>query len=369
MIGDAAGLGLLWGLGFVFLYRIPTLFDAPEKLPTAEPATSFSVIIPARNEAHNLPYLFASLEQQSVTPDEIIVVDDDSTDDTAGVAAGYGARVIHPGELPEGWLGKPHACFRGAQAASGENLVFLDADVRVEREGLARLFSTYSRLGGFLSVQPYHRMESAYERLSAFFAFILMSGIRAFTIFGRRLPPRGLFGPAVVCRRDDYFEIDGHRSVKGAVLEDVELGRRAASAGHALHCFAGRGSLSFRMYPGGLRELADGWTKNFGLGAASAGSFMILVVSAWMAGAGVAIRLLVMGSVIGTPPRLLLGLAAYLLYVCQIHWMQERIGNFGLTAAILYPITLTFFVVVFVRSLRLTWFKQAVRWKNREISV
>lgn len=362
-------LGLLWGLGFVFLYRIPTLREVPDTLRTAQRPPRFSVIIPARNEAHNLPSLFASLEQQSITPDEIIVVDDDSTDGTAGVAAGYRARVIHPGPLPEGWLGKPHACFRGAQAASGENLVFLDADVRFEEEGLSRLLSTYAHLGGFLSVQPYHRMENAYERLSAFFAFILMSGIRAFTIFGRRLPPRGLFGPAIVCRRDDYFSIDGHRSVKQEILEDVELGRRAASAGYELHCFAGRGSLSFRMYPGGLRELTDGWTKNFGLGAASAGPVMVLVVSAWMAGAGVAIRLAVVGSLMATPSWLLLGFAAYSAYVIQIHWMQERIGNFGLTAAIGYPITLLFFVVVFLRSLRLMWFKQAVRWKSRDILV
>jgi 4,4'-diaponeurosporenoate glycosyltransferase len=123
------------------------------------------------------------------------------------------------------------------------------------------------------------------------------------------------------------------------------------------------------MYPGGLRDLIDGWTKNFALGAASAGVVMVLLVTAWMAGAGVAIRLLVAGSLAGTPPRLLLGLAAYVLYVVQIHWMQIRIGNFGLASAVLYPFTLLFFVVIFVRSLQLTWLKQAVRWKGRDISV
>ena len=364
MIGDAIGLGILWLLGLVFLFRIPTLPEGPKSsLP------SFSLVIPARNEAGNIPLLFVSLEKQDVSAAEVIVVDDDSRDDTATIATRHGARVVKPGPLPAGWTGKNHACFCGAQAASAEVLVFLDADTRLEPGGLRRLLSAQAESGGFVSVQPYHRMETAYERLSAFFAFIVMGGIRAFTIFGRRMPPRGLFGPCIACPRTAYFAIDGHRAVKEAVLEDVELGRRAAEAGYDVRCFGGRGSVTFRMYPGGLRDLVDGWTKNFALGAASAGPIMILMVTAWMAGAGVAIRLLVVGSLAQTTPRLLLGFVSYLLYVGQIHWMQARIGNFGFLTAVLYPFNLLFFLVVFLRSLQLTWLKQTVRWKDRDIAV
>jgi 4,4'-diaponeurosporenoate glycosyltransferase len=66
---------------------------------------------------------------------------------------------------------------------------------------------------------------------------------------------------------------------------------------------------------------------------------------------------------------LLLGLVSYILYVVQINWMQTRIGNFGPLSAVLYPFMLLFFLVVFVRSLRLTWLKRSVRWKGREIRV
>ena len=363
-MGNAVGLGILWILGFLFLFRMPAL---PAAQGTRLP--SVSIIIPARDEAHNLPALFSSLEQQSLRPLEILVVDDHSEDETAQLSRARGARVVSPPPLPEGWLGKNHACWQGAGAARGELFVFLDADTRLEDDGLRRLIETQVRRGGFVSVQPYHHMEAAYERLSAFFAFIVMGSIRAFSIFGERLPPRGLFGPAIACRRADYFAIDGHRAVQGDVLEDVALGRIAAEAGYALNCFAGQGSISFRMYPGGLRELIDGWTKNFALGAAGTGVIMILLITAWMAGAGVAIRLLVAGSLAQTPPRLLLGLAAYLLYVVQIHSMQVRIGNFGFLSAVLYPFTLLFFIVIFVRSLQLTWLKQSVRWKGRDIAV
>ncbi|MFP4373781.1 MAG: glycosyltransferase [Spirochaetaceae bacterium] len=364
MIGDAVGLGILWFLGFLFFFRIPVL---PAASGRAIPRVS--IVVPARNEALTLPHLLTSLEHQSLRPFETIVVDDHSEDETARIAAAHGARVVSPPPLPEGWLGKSHACWQGARAARGDIIIFLDADTRIEDDGLRRLAEALTLRGGFVSVQPYHRMEAAYERLSLFFAFIVMGGVQAFTILGERLPPRGLFGPAIACRRRDYFAIDGHRAVRADVLEDVELGRRAAKAGYALSCFAGRGTISFRMYPGGLRDLVDGWTKNFALGAAGTGIAMILIVTAWMAGAGVAIRLLVAGSLAQTPPRLLLGLAAYLIYVAQIHWMQVRIGNFGFLSAVLYPFTLLFFVVVFVRSLQLTWLKQTVRWKGRDIKV
>jgi 4,4'-diaponeurosporenoate glycosyltransferase len=364
LIGDAVGLGILWLLGFVFLFRVPTL---PESRDLEPPAVS--VVIPARNEEHNLPRLLASLDRQQLRPEEILVVDDGSTDRTPRIARDYGARVIAPGPVPAGWLGKNHACWQGAKAARSAILVFVDADTWFADDGLGRLVAAQLAEGGFVSVQPYHHMETAYERLSAFFAFVVMGGIRAFTILGDRLPPQGLFGPAIACTRENYFAVDGHRAVRAEVLEDVELGRRAREAGYHIRGYGGRGAISFRMYPGGLGDLVDGWTKNFALGAASAGTVMILLVTAWMAGAGVAIRLLVMGSLSQVPPRLLLGLVSYMLYVVQINWMQTRIGNFGPVSAVLYPFTLLFFLVVFARSLRLTWLKRSVRWKGRDISV
>ncbi len=104
-----------------------------------ESMPSLSVIIPARNEAHNLPTLLGSLAAQSVRPCEILVVDDGSTDRTAEVARELGARVIASEPLPEGWRGKTWACHQGAQAATGELLCFVDADTWFEPGGLARI--------------------------------------------------------------------------------------------------------------------------------------------------------------------------------------------------------------------------------------
>ena len=89
---------------------------------------NLSIIIPARNEEQNLPVLLCSINAQTVKPPEVIVVDDGSTDRTAEVAREFGAAVIASKPLPDGWRGKTWACQQGAQAATGDLLLFLDAD-------------------------------------------------------------------------------------------------------------------------------------------------------------------------------------------------------------------------------------------------
>ena len=104
----------LTGLGFILTGICLGLWSrlggvVGRGIGTGEGSPSVSVIIPARNEAHNLPRLLASLTCQKQGPLEIIVVDDGSTDGTADVARVHGAKVVNPGSLPDGWRGKPWA--------------------------------------------------------------------------------------------------------------------------------------------------------------------------------------------------------------------------------------------------------------------
>ena len=93
------------------------------------PLPMLSIIVPARNEAHNLVHLLPSLQKLRYPgPMEVIVVDDNSTDGTSFVARAYGAKALCLNHLPDGWKGKPNACHRGARAAQGQWLLFTDAD-------------------------------------------------------------------------------------------------------------------------------------------------------------------------------------------------------------------------------------------------
>jgi 4,4'-diaponeurosporenoate glycosyltransferase len=346
----------IWALAFVFIGRlreIPPATGASEALPRV------SVVIPARNEEANLPNLLKSLANQTLPPHEVIVVDDESDDRTAEVAARHGATVCHPMETEADWLGKPRACWTGAQRASGRVLAFLDADAMLEPDGLSRLVATQQRSGGLVSVQPYHAMQRPYERLSAFFNIVLMAAVRSFTILGRRCRPQGSFGPCLVCSAEDYRRTGGHSLVKYEVLEDVALGRAMAERGVPLHNFAGRGSVHFRMYPGGIREVANGWTKNFARGAMTTAPFLLALIATWIAGSGLALRLAIDGPAVGP--------IFYAAYVAQLWWILRKIGNFSVATAILYPIPLLFFVLVFLRSLYVTLIRRRVTWKGRSI--
>ena len=255
-----------WLFGFYFLWRVPRLESSSEKKINAD---HLSIIIPARNEEKNLKRLLESLTRQSVKAGEIIVIDDHSEDATSDIAIEAGSLLIRSKPLPEGWVGKPWACWQGALQAKGEILLFLDADTYLESDGIHRLLLNFyqKQRGGLLSVQPYHQMKKWYERLAAFFNIITVSGMNAFTLLGGRIKPIGAFGPCNICLKKDYFNIGGHEMVRGDILESIGLGKAFIEKGLPVHCYGGLDAISFRMYPEGFNSLLEGFSKGFGLGA------------------------------------------------------------------------------------------------------
>ena len=359
---------VLWATGFLLLPRLRRCeFNADHA--TACPV---SVVIPARNEEQNLPRLLRSLANQAIQPREIIVVDDGSTDRTAEVAREFGAVVVSSKPLPDGWRGKTWACHQGAQAASGELLLFVDADTWFEPAGLGKVISAWQsrfvvqpsgcepglgRLkpalqavaGGTLSVGPFHAVERAYEDLSLFFNVNMTVG----TV------PDGLFGQMLLVNRDSYQRVGGHEAVRGRTLENFFLAQEFRAAGIPTRSLTGRGIVSFRMYPNGMRELIEGWTKGFASGAGQTPRRVLLLVIAWMIG----LMLAPIGWLV-TSGSAAWG-AVYLLCAAQVWWLSRQIGGFRWFTALLYPVPLIFFFAIFARS-ALRSGKQ-VTWKGRAI--
>ena len=234
-----------WSAGFLVLSRLRQC--AGSAAGKSVPAGRLSIIIPARNEEKNLPILLQSLARQSVHPGEIIVVDDASTDRTAEVAQQGGARVIRSLPLPEGWRGKTWACQQGAQAATGQFFLFLDADTWFETEGLRRVLAEFLTGGGVLSVAPYHAVRDFHEQFSAVFNLVMLAGTGAFTVLGNRYPQRGLLGQFLLIERAVYERAGGHEAVKGRILENFWLAKQLRTTGVPLHCCSGRGVFSFRI--------------------------------------------------------------------------------------------------------------------------
>ena len=277
--------------------------------------------------------------------------------------------MIESAPLPEGWLGKPWACWQGARRAAGELLLFLDADTFMEPGGLEKILAAYLRRGGLLSIWPYHRMRRPYERLSALFNVIIMASIGSFTIRGRKGRVLGAFGPCLICSRPDYLAAGGHEKVRGAILEDIALGQAFKRAGFEIHNLGGRGAVSFRMYPAGIGSLVTGFTKGMASGARTASLAILVPIVCWVAGGFIVSTLLpavFLGSGLqGAAPWLIL----HVLYILQIHWILSRMGNYGLPTALLYPLPFIFFAAVFFISLLRTFFLHEVSWKGRKIDI
>jgi 4,4'-diaponeurosporenoate glycosyltransferase len=334
----------LWFAGWIVFKRVRKCGRGEVKTVSAE---NLSIIIPARNEEQNLPTLLRSINAQSAQPREIIVVSDASTDRTAEVAREHGARVINSQPLPEGWRGKTWACHQGAQAATGDLLLFLDADTWFEPDGLKRVMADYD--GGAFSVGPFHAVRHACEDLSLFFNFNMTVG----TV------PDGLFGQMLLVHRESYRRAGGHEAVKARILENFFLTKCFRAAGIPVRSVTGRGVLFFRMYPGGVLELIEGWTKGFSSGAGQTPRSVLLLVVAWMCGLMFALLGFLMSSGAWN------WAAAYLLCAGQVAWLGRQIGSFRWWTALLYPVPLVFFFVVFTRSV-LRSGKQ-VSWKGRTI--
>ena len=353
-------LALCWLAGWATLARIKPCRAA--KAATTLSTQKISVIIPARNEENNLPRLLRSLQSQPIPPDEIIVVDDASTDRTAAVATELGARVITPPSLPEGWRGKTWACQQGANQAQNSWLLFLDADTWFEPDGLESVRAEFSAVGGgALSVAPRHHVERLHEQFSAFFNLVMLAGTGAFTALGDRLTPRGLLGQFLLIEKSAYHRVGGHAAVKERVLENFWLAEKLRAAGVPLHCRGGRKIFLFRMYPLGWREMMDGWIKGFAAGAGKTPLPLLLLVIVWMSGLMMAAGNLLLAKDV---PVCLFVYAAYAL---QVRWLLRRVGTFHCLTAILFPAPLIFYFIIFTRSVWRAARKKPVDWKGRKI--
>ncbi len=343
--------------GFLIIWRVPTCPPAP-----TPDALSFSIVIPARNEEHNLPRLLRSIAGSAVRPAEILVVDDASTDNTAPIAQSLGARVITSAPLAKGWTGKAWACHQGAQLAIGDHLLFLDADTFFVDRGLDRLVARWLRehdSGLVLSLLPYHAMSAAYEELSIFFNVLMAGGAGGFGFISESR----LFGQSLLIAKETYFAVGGHAAVCGFILENLNLAHMVRSSGFSILCLGGRGTLHTRMFPEGFGQMSDSWTKAFIHGAAVSDGIILVSAVLWISALWSTALLLIVPRDYG---RLSLAVV-YLLLSLQLSWIARQLGSYRFFTCLLYPLPLAYYCAVFCRSAARRALRRTTDWRGREV--
>ena len=237
-----------------------------------------SVIIPARNEALNIERCVRSILAAGYEPLEIIVAEDRSTDGTAGLAEWLAAspeargrvRVLRGTEPPAGWFGKQWAIHQGYGVATGELLLFADADTRHEPELIPRAVAVMrTEHVDLVSVLPRQEMESFWERLvqpHVFFALQARVGDLRQVNRTRTEWNAIANGQFILTNRLAYEAIGTHAAVKHTVADDMMLAQAYVRAGRDIFLVHAEEFMTTRMYRS-LGEIIDGWSKNLALGA------------------------------------------------------------------------------------------------------
>lgn len=261
-------------------------------LRDVEPANSgprVSIIAAARDEERHIDRAVRSMRAQTYADLEVIVVDDRSTDRTPEILAAIdGVRVARVDALPPGWLGKCHALDAGARAATGEILLFTDADVVMDPTLVARAvrFLDERRID-HLVLTPDVTMPSPPLRCfgAAFLIFFSM-----FVRPWRARNPRSRFHAGIgafnMIRAGAYRAIGGHEPIRLRPDDDVKLGKLVKQHGFAQELAFGRGLLDVEWYPS-WRALRDGLMKNmfsgvdYRLSMVAAGTAMMFLLYIW----------------------------------------------------------------------------------------
>ena len=250
----------------------------------AEAGIKVSVIIPARNEVDDIAGAVESVLNQDHPSVEMVVLDDGSTDGTSECLAAMSderLKVVSGGDdpLPSGWLGKPWACHRAAKQATGEWLLFIDADVRLSPEAVSRSvhYANQNQLGLLSGLGQLVNISFGERILQPIVTGLIIGANDLAEVNDPERPDKALAsGQFLLFRREAYEAIGGHQAVQGNVLDDVGLGLAAKGAGIGFQCVHMRSLYRCRMYASGM-DCWRGWRKNLFPGMERKWSLAIMI--------------------------------------------------------------------------------------------
>ncbi len=341
-----------------------------------------SIIVPARNEEETIEQALNTLLALEYENYEVIAVNDRSTDRTgqimerlsqnphavAQIATRVGhpmstkpiLRVIHHTELPAGWLGKTHAMWTAANQATGDWLLFTDADVLFKPDSLRRALAyAEAEPADHVVLFPQMIMKRPGEYMMiAFFQTMFMFGHRPWKVADPSTDDHMGVGAFNLIRRRVYDAVGTYEALRMEVLDDMKLGKVVKNAGFAQRNVFGGDLISIRWAHGAL-GIVNNLTKNF---------FAVLSFQWWrtlLSAFGLAF--LNFGPFLGVWlahgwARIPYGIALGSMF--SIYIGMSRRSAVPAYYFLLHPVSTTLFIYTLLRSMILTLWNDGIVWRG-----
>jgi glycosyltransferase involved in cell wall biosynthesis len=327
-----------------------------------------SIIVPARNEQADIAQTLTLLLELDYDNYEVIAVDDRSTDGTGEImdqfAGGWGAegrlKVIHISDLPAGWMGKTHAMWTAGRQASGEWLLFTDADVLFKPDSVRRALAYgESEKADHVVLFPQMIMHGPGERMMiAFFQTLFVFGHRPWKVADPKTKDHMGVGAFNLVRRSAYEGVGTYERLRMEVLDDMKLGKVVKQAGYAQRNVFGRDLVSLRWARGAM-GVVNNLTKNF---------FAVLSFQWWRTViCCIGLGFLNLGPFLGVGfghgwARLPYGIALLAMFSIYVG-MSER-SDVPAYYFLLHPLSTVLFLYTLLWSMILTLHQDGVVWRG-----
>jgi chlorobactene glucosyltransferase len=371
-------LSVLFLINFIInniLYKNTANYSLPGSFKKSPPLVS--ILIPARNEADNIRKCVRSLLKQDYPNTEIIVLNDNSSDDTALIveklaAGNSNLKLINGKPLKPGWLGKCYACYQLAKYAKGEYLVFTDADTfHLKNSVSSAIGCMASNKLDVLSAIPRQIMVGLHERMVVSWTHFGILSLLPLIMVKKSKNP--LFATAngqfLLFKKKVYEKIGGHKSIKAKVLEDIHMAKQVKRCGYRIMLFDGSTNIYCRMYRN-FKDLLRGFSKfmyaafDFKIFTMT---FVVLFITATFLGPFI---LLPLGILVFDWSGTLIGLL--IIQIFSVLVMRAILAIRLKSRAIdvlLHPLSTAYILLICINSVLQTKFGEGVNWKDRRYDV
>ncbi len=343
--------------------RVSDLKDSTETATGYLPTVS--IIVAARNEQRNIREALHSLLRLRYPTLQIVVVNDRSDDSTGPILEDLSAtfqqlEVIHVKELPAGWLGKNHALWLGSQHASGELLLFTDADVIMTPDTLLRAVNYVQKNNiDHLAATPAVKMPNNFLNMfGATFGFVFALFTRPWKAGDPKSSCHIGIGAFNLVRKNCYQQVGGHKTIALRPDDDLKLGKIIKKAGFKQEMVYGNNLISVEWYAS-VREVIVGLEKNvfagtdYRLWLVICGVIFHLVASLW--------PYIAIFTTSGATQWLY---GATVLMITLIAADSTRFHGLKAWYALGYPLTIGLFVFIIIRSVSCNLIQGGIYWRG-----